>query len=376
MSKGAGRWAALVATSFLVHGALTINSTETALWNAQGQQGSLLVQQLADAAAPLAMGRDMVSLSVLTARYENHPGIASIRIFNPLNERLAEAGLTNDQGRLFSAPLQLQQQRLGEVDLRLIAPGKADIVRASLGNMGLSALLHFLLLIGGLSMSPRKAVAARRATGISPPATAAPVAAAEAEPRAIAPASIPVEGSHLHIALEDPNGLLQRVNAEMADEMLSLFDQLIDRAARVYGGEVATPFDSSGVTVHFLNNEAQDRPLRALAAAQLFLQMITDIDEERRAYGRFSLPCKAGIVHDQTDAYLATTLARTAPANRILTTLPSPEQHLPCRLGNPYRLAIDDSTAIQIALVESFAAEYQHLISNQSSHILTPAESV
>lgn len=376
MSKGAGRWTALVATSFLVHGALTINSTETALWNAQGQQGSLLVQQLADAAAPLAMGRDMVSLSVLTARYENHPGIASIRIFNPLNERLAEAGLTNDQGRLFSAPLQLQQQRLGEVDLRLITPSKADIVRASLGNMGVSALLHFLLLIGGLFMSPRKAVVARGATGTRQPATPAPAVAAQAEPPAIAPASILAQGSHLHIALEDPNGLLHRVNADMADEMLSLFDQLIDRAARVYGGEVATPFDSSGVTVHFLNSEEQERPLRALAAAQLFLQMITDIDEERRACGRISLPCKAGIVHGETDAHLAATLARTAPANRILTTLPSPEQSLPCRLGNPFRLAIDDSTAIQIALVESFAAEYQHLISNQSSHILTPAESV
>jgi hypothetical protein len=92
MSKGTGRWTALVVTSFLVHGALTVNSTETALWNAQGQQGSLLVQQLADAAAPLAMGRDMISMSVLTARYEHHPGIASVRIFNPHNERLAEAG--------------------------------------------------------------------------------------------------------------------------------------------------------------------------------------------------------------------------------------------------------------------------------------------
>ena len=51
MSKGAGRWAALVATSFLVHGALTINSTETALWNAQGQQGSLLVQDVVNAIA-------------------------------------------------------------------------------------------------------------------------------------------------------------------------------------------------------------------------------------------------------------------------------------------------------------------------------------
>ena len=276
MSKGTGRWTALVITSFLVHGALTVNSTETALWNAQGQQGSLLVQQLADAAAPLAMGRDMVSLSVLASRYEHHPGIASVRIFNPHNERLAEAGLTSDDGRLFSAPLQLQQQSLGQVDLRLMTPDKGAIVRASLGNLGISAVLHLLLLAGVLFMSQQKTAPARGAQPsranhppIAPvPPTPAPQTAVSAD------ADTSSSGSHLHIALDDPNGLLHRVNATMADEMLTVFDQFVDRAARLYGGEVATPFGPAGVCVHFQEGDAAERPLRALAAAQLFLQLV------------------------------------------------------------------------------------------------------
>ena len=94
MDKGKGRWAALVVASFLIHTALTVNSTETALWNEQGRVGVLLAQQLADAAAPLALAHDMVSLSVLASRYENRPGVSSVRLYNPRNEIIAETGDT------------------------------------------------------------------------------------------------------------------------------------------------------------------------------------------------------------------------------------------------------------------------------------------
>lgn len=373
MSKGTGRWTALVATSFLVHAALTVNTTETALWNAQGQQGSLLAQQLADAAAPLVISRDMVSLSVLTTRYEHHPGIASVRIFSSLNERLSETGMTNDDGRLFTAPMQLQQQAVGQVDLRLITPSKGDIIRASLGNTGISALLHLLILAGALFMTRTAPTATRGATssvGTAPrPAPSAQTAAVEQA------AEVPVTaGSHLHIALDDPNGLLRRVNVAMADEMLTVFDQLVDRVARLYGGEVATPFGPEGVVVHFREGLPEERPLRALAAAQLFLQLVNDAASERRSFGRLSLPCKAGLIHEEQDPDLAGVLARMAPADRILTSIPAPQLDLPCHLGTAYRLAVSEQTSVQVALVEGFATEYQELIVSQSQHILAPAE--
>ena len=374
MSKGTGRWVALVATSFMVHAALTVNTTETALWNAQGQQGSLLAQQLADAAAPLALGRDMVSLSVLTARYEHHPGIASVRIFNPRNERLSEAGLTGDDGRLFSAPMQWQQQALGQVDLRLLVPSRGDILRNSLNNVGLSALLHLMLLAGVLFMartptpSPRGAQQAAGPVRPSQPAMRAPDAI---------PAAAPVSlhsGSHVHIALDDPNGLLRRVNAAMANEMLTVFDQLIDRVARLYGGEVATPFGPDGVVIHFCAGVAEERPLRALAAAQLFLQLVNDAAAERRAFGRLCLPCKAGVIHEQADGSDAAVLARTAPADRILTSVPAAAVDLPCQLGTAHPLALSETVSVPVALVDTFAPEYQQLIQSQSQHILAPAE--
>lgn len=378
MGKGTGRWAVLVGASFLVHGALTVNSTETALWNAQGQHGTLLAQQLADAAAPLALARDMVSLSVLTARYESHPGIASLRIYNPLNERLSEAGQTNDEGRLFSAPMHLQQQALGQVDLRLVSPSSGDIVRASLGNIGVSALLHLLLLAGGLFLGQRETAAPRGARAHAPEGR--PTPAEVPAPVTAAPSPIRARvGSYLHVALDDPNDLLRRVNAAMADELLTVFDQFIDRVARLYGGEVAMPFSPAGVTVCFSEGDEEDIAFRALAAAQLFLQLVDGAADERRACGRLVLSCKAGVLHETNDPAgseknIVDMLARTSPPGRILSSLPANPQLLPCRLSQSYRLAISETAAVQVAVIEAFAPEYQQLINNQSQHILAPVE--
>ncbi len=369
-TKGAGRWTALVATSFLVHAALTVNSTETALWNEQGRHGQLLAQQLADAAGPVILTRDMVSLSVLIARYEHQPAVASLRLYNPQNELIAEVGHERGGERLFSAPVAVQERQLGTADLRLDTPGRAEIIRASLGNLGLSALLHLLMLAGGLLAGRRslpalqaEAVAERRP--LPPPRSSEPPAPA-AEPAFTAP----VPASYLHLALDDPNSLLHRVNVAMADELLTLLDQFVDRAARLYGGEVMTPFSPDGVSVRFAGEAGSERELRALAAAQLFLQLIADASEERREHGRLCLNCKAGLLLAGEQVALTSVIAYTAPAGRILTTLPSIDVPLPCRLGVPFRLAVGAERALQVALVEAFAPEYQQLIRNQSQQIL------
>lgn len=374
--KGTGRWAALLAASLLAHTALSVNSTDTALWNAQGQEGSLLVQQLADAAAPLALSRDMVSLSVLASRYEDRPGIRGVRLYNSQHELIAETGDSGGDGRLFTTPISLQQQALGEVELRLDNPSRADIVRHSMGNIVLSALLHGLIFIAGLFLRRNEPETRRGAS----PASNASVRTPEKEhvpPAAVATASVTsTESTLLHIALDDPNELLTRVNAGMADELLSLLDQFVDRAARLYGGEVATPFSPAGVLVHFCQSDIQEREFHALAAARLFLQLIADSLEERRQYGHLCLGAKAGVLQHGSDADIAAMLAQMAPADRILSSQARSALGAHCRFSASYRLDIGQAETLQVSLVESFSAEYQQLINNQSQQILGPAESV
>lgn len=371
--KGTGRWAALLAASFLAHTALSVNSTDTALWNAQGQEGSLLVQQLADAAAPLALSRDMVSLSVLASRYEGRPGIRGVRLYNSQHELIAETGDTGSDGRLFSTPISLQQQALGEVELRLDNPSRGDIVRHSMGNILLSALLHGLIFIAGLFLRSQEPEVRRGASQVI-----ARTPEKENVPEVVA--SAPSTAEHgdstlLHIALDDPNELLTRVNAGMADELLSLLDQFIDRAARLYGGEVATPFSPAGVLVYFRQDDVQERELHALAAARLFLQLIADSLEERRQYGHLCLGAKAGVLQQGNHADIAAMLAQMAPADRILSSQATSALGAHCRFSASYRLDIGQAETLQVSLVESFSVEYQQLIHNQSQQILGRAES-
>ncbi|HEX4869902.1 MAG TPA: hypothetical protein VFV15_04155 [Moraxellaceae bacterium] len=381
-NKGRGRWAALLAASFVVHAALLVNSTETALWNEQGREGVLLSQQLADAAAPLVLSRDMVSLSVLASRYEDRPGIASVRLFSTGQELLAETGTPRSDGRLFSAPLVLQQQGLGRVELRLAAPARSQIVREQMANLGVMAMLHLLVFGAGMALASRGAApGGRAARGASPgagapagsdaPAARPAAAPVPAEDPLSAPAAPPA--TLLHIAIDDPNSLLTRISAALADEMLELFDQFVDRAARLYGGEVLAPFSPAGVLVRFRQAEPQERELHALAAAGLFLQLVQDASEERMQHHQLCLGAKAGVLHGEDAPDTAAVIAHTAPAGRILTTLPVTPTAGFCRLGTAFQLAVSTGAVRQVAVVDDFAPEYRHLIASQSEQILLPA---
>lgn len=378
MNKGTGRWAALLVASFVAHTALTLNSSETAVWNEQGRQGSLLAQQLADAAAPMALARDMVSLSVLTSRYENRPGVTGVRLYNARQELIAETGDSGSRGRLFTAKVQLQQQALGQVELRLASPTTGDISRLSLGNIGISFLLHALMFMAGLFLSPRTQDRQRGAIPLSASASRPAAAPASSDTTAVTPSEEPVRITLLHIALDDPNGLLTRVSVSMADELLSLFDQFIDRAARLYGGDVTMPFSPDGVLLRFSQADALEREFQAIAAGQLFLQLVEDSMEERRRHGLLCLSCKAGLLHDSDHsddaAAVAALLSRTAPSGRLLSNLPGSAINTRCHFGTSYRLALNEEVALHVALLEDFAPEYQQLIHNQCQHILGPTE--
>lgn len=371
-NKGTGRWAALLAASFGVHVALLVNSTETAIWNEQGHEGALLSQQLAEAAAPLVLSRDMVSLSVLTSRYENRPGIASVRLYNAGQELLAETGNPRNDGRVFTTPLQLQQQGLGRVELRMDVPPRSLIVRQNLGNIGLSALLHLLVFGAGFFLAARPTAtsgASRTGNGASGPR---PSRLLEEAPAA-APAAPPAV-TLLHLAIDDPNSLLTRINATLADELLELFDQFIDRAARLYGGEVLAPFSPEGVLVQFSLPDARDREFHALTAAALFLQLVHDATEERVQHNQLCLGAKAGVLQGEDAPRTAAIIAHTAPSGRILSTLPETLPAGFCRLGTSFQLAVSEGEVRQVAVVEEFAPEYRQLIANQSLQILSPVD--
>ncbi len=234
------------------------------------------------------------------------------------------------------------------------------------------------MFMAGLFLSPRMQDRQRGAMPQATGATRSPVATAQSGTMTVTTSAEPETITLLHIALDDPNGLLTRVSVSMADELLSLFDQFIDRAARLYGGDVTMPFSPDGVLLRFSQADTLEREFQAIAAAQLFLQLVEDSMEERRRHGLLCLSCKAGLLHDSDHSddatAVASLLSRTAPSGRLLSNLPGSAVSTRCHFGASYRLALSENLALHVALLENFAPEYQQLIHNQCQHILGPTE--
>lgn len=366
----AGRLGALALASFALHTALLVNSAETEVWREQSQAGALLSQQVADAAAPLALSRDMVSLSVLTARFEQRPAIASLRVYDNHDALIGQVGNSTAEGRHFLSPMALQGQALGRVDLQLSAPQRGDILHRSLGNIGLSALAHAILLLVALGLGRRSAPIRTPAPRPEPAAPLKDNSQAATTPAMAEPVAL------LHLTLDDPNHLLMKVNASTADELLTVLDHLLDRAARLYGGEVTAPFSPSGTVVVFRQGDATERAFQALVCGQLFLHLTAGADLQRRDAGLFSLPVKAGVHHaaldDSDNRQIAAMLAVTAPSGRLLSSTAEldPAALARCQPGQRLNLALGAGRELPITVIERLLPEYQQLIHNQTQQLL------
>jgi uncharacterized glyoxalase superfamily protein PhnB len=315
---------------------------------------------------------------VLSSQYEYQPTISSVRIFNAQNVLINETMDHREGGRLFTQPIQLQQQALGKVELRLMVPTRADVLRHSIGNIGLSGFIHLLLWVFGMRLGATRTVAPPQKDS---PKKELPTLTDIEPPKLPEPEQAPAV-TLLHLAISDPKNLITHVNVEIVDELLSLFDQFIDRAAQLYGGQVETPFSPEGVLVRFQQSDDTEREFQAIAAATLFLQLVEEASDLRQQHHHFCLDTKAGILHaEQDDDSLPTitaALARMAPANRILSNKPRSSLVQHCYFEPAYRLAIGTSEdeTLSVMLVESLAPEYQQLIRNQSQQILRAEDSL
>jgi hypothetical protein len=332
----------------------------------------MLASQLADADGAALLAHDMVSLSVLTSRLEDSQAVQGVTVTDPSGNVLSQFGadVAPRAGRHFIAPVTLNGQDLGRVNLQLATPGRAGIVRRNLANLTLSAARHLSLLAVALGLLSARGQGEPR----SVPAPRAEPLATPAVPEPEQPVASPV--ALLHLGLDDPNNLLTRVNATTADELLTVLDHLLDRAARLYGGEITAPFSPAGTLVAFRQADAAERAFQAVLCGQLFLQLVAGADQQRRAAGLFSLPVKAGVHHagdDTPDSHqTAAILALAAPSGRLLSSTGSlaPEVLERCHTGQSLSLALGAGRELPIVVIERLQAEYQQLVQNQTQQLL------
>lgn len=356
-----GKLGMVVLASFVVHTLLLVTSATTTLQAEQDAEGRLLANQLAQAATQAAVAHDLVTLSLLIQPYQNQPNIAAVHIRDSKNTMLA--GADNDAvapGRSFNAAIAIPGEASGgKAEVVLSDPSRGEIMHRNQGALLASAGLHVAMLVAALLLVPASRRPAVAAATDSNPDTA------PRQPVAL-----------LQVSIADPNNLMMRVNAATADEMLTVLDHLLDRAARLYGGQVVEPFSPAGTLVAFYDDDPVERAYRALVCGQLFLSLVSGADLQRRAAGLFSLPVKAGLHHAGDDTTeerrIAVTIAQTAPTGRLLCSTDGVDSEAldRCQLGQRLKLAVGAGRELPIVVIERLQAEFQQLVHDQTQRLL------
>lgn len=322
----------VLAVSFLVHAALLVGSAKHEVERAQKPVGELLAAQLASNAAPLIMNKDRVGLGLMADRFGQAEGVLRLKVTG------LEAGMQATGGKaptlngpVFQAAISLEQKPLGTAELVLASPATGEILRSSSASLLFSLLMH--LLFGSWLIWPER-FANIRVPILQP---LPPLRRNEPEPEGEVAEPLPLPPAatvFLQISLEDTKGLLQRVNATTADQMLVIMEKLLQRAARLYQGRMMHAFGPEGATVRFEGDDSTACVQRALACARLFLSLADAAYQLRRNAKLFILPVKAAIT-DQggREEGLALDevmqLARRGNARELLITgLPSLIDHL------------------------------------------------
>lgn len=282
----------VLAVSFLIHGGLLVSSARHELDRARQPMGELLAAQLAGNAAPLIMNRDTVGVGLLAERFGNTPGVLSLKVM-ATDPALGATGGTAQtlQGVAYRAPIVLENKPLGEAEVVLASPANGEILR----NNGLHLLIS-LLLHAGLAcwlIWPQR-FRNLRVPILQPLPRRKP--AAVLTPPEPAPVEVPPAATFfLQVALEDPKGLMQRVNASTADQMLVILEKLLLRSAKLYQGKVLHSFGPEGATVRFAGDDESACLQQALACGRLFLALADAAYQQRRNAKLFALSVKAAV---------------------------------------------------------------------------------
>jgi len=317
----------LFVVSYLIHAMLLVNSAESELHNAQKSVGNLLVEQLANSAAPLIMNKDSVGLGLLANQIGDTPAILSLRIINSRHEVIATGGNAPSQsGHIFRTPIELEKQTLGDAEIILTTPARGDIIRDSIVNLLLSLLIHVFMAawIGWPQLfQGRFRIPILQA--LPEPVQAVAVAPVSTPPT---PAPEPVKAAasvFLQFCFDDRKNLMQKVNVSTAEQLLFIVDKLLRRAVRLHSGKVIQSLNADGASVRFDGDHIDDCMARALACGRLFLKLTDSAYQHRRQAKQFALRMKVGGVElaeltDDIALLQAQRLAKLATVNQFMLT--------------------------------------------------------
>lgn len=282
----------------------------------QRRLGQELATQLARSSAPWLLSRDMTSLNLLLAGLDARPGLSQVEIIDGDGRRLVATSPAGIPGQRISRDIQLGEQPLGQLVLTLREPLLTDWLREHLMPLGLMAALQLLCFV----------LAGRRTGSSNAHVPALPVAPPPAPASPFRPGA-PLPGREALICVQphDERDLLRRLSHHLLSDIFEIMNQLLERVARLSGGELVRAMSSQEPALLRLSGvEQPERVWQAVCAAALALRLAERAGMAREAEGLLWLPMKAGLhcrPGDQAESVdIPALLACAAPAQQLLVS--------------------------------------------------------
>lgn len=352
------RFTLVLLISFAAQSAILLDRLAQQAMRIEAETGTQLAGQLADAAAPLLISNDLITLGTLTQHLIGHSDIEAVLIFNNQQQLIAQTGSVLLRGaHRISIPIALQNQTLGHVELLQHGYTLPEIASGQALPVALMGGVHLLLLAAFMVLRPRRA---------SP---------SSMENKQDSPLSSAV--SRLHVIIDDPNQLLERVGIDDAAEVYDWYETLARNAAHLHGGKVQGAFAEGGLIIDCLHSDPVQRQFNSLLIAQLIFFMADASASARHRDNLLTFKLKAGLCHGdmkQLEVLLAIaeTLSHTAPPSCLLLDTENmlPLLRLRSETQQEVRLAIPElGLERQVLKISRLKPEFQALVQRQAQQL-------
>lgn len=240
--------------------------------------GRIIAQQLADAAAPLVLDGDQLSLQALSAKLSNSREVRHVAIYDLDNKLLAQSGkprLRSGDVRA-NAAVTLQNQVVGHTQVALRG-----------GHSGAFSATQTLVLLCLGSSFVCLLLLTRRAQN-----------QAVIEPGKAAVADQPMELSsveHAFVAVEllQFKLLRRRLNEDTLYEYIATFQHWLRRVADLYNAEISV--EDRGFTLTLQGPDGENLASQAVRCAYTMNEVLNDANPRRKQAGELMFDMRVGV---------------------------------------------------------------------------------
>ncbi len=238
----------------------------------------IIAQQLADAAAPLVLDGDQLSLQALSAKLSKSRQIRHVAIYDLNNDLLAQSGKPRVRSSdvLANGTITLQNQILGHTQVALRGGVSGDF----------SATQTLMLLCLGSSFVCLLLLTRR------------PLDQVAAEPDAAPPADQPVvqaDVEHAFVAVELLKFplLRKRLNEDTLYEYIATFQHWLRRVADLFDAEISV--ENRGFTLTLQAADSEHLATQAVQCAYTISEILNDANPKRKQAGELVFDMRAGV---------------------------------------------------------------------------------